>query len=160
MRHLTRLFLLGAMVLGFEASALAQTIATTTTLSAAVTATATVISVTSATGFTAANYVWADAEQMLIRSVSGTTITVQRGMNGTAARAHANAERVVTGASDYFHTNDPDYGEACTRGEAQAAFSPWINVRTGVIWVCPAGLTAWRATSTANVIYDSIPTSF
>lgn len=145
---------------------LAQTLATTTTLAADMTATATVMTVTSGTGFTAGNFVWADSEKMLIRSVNSTAITVQRGVDGTGARAHDNAERVLTGADDFFHANDPDYGQDCTRGSGQAAFLPWINVRTGTLFACPttAGTTgstgSWAATNTAPVTYNSIPTSF
>ena len=151
----------------------AQTVATTTTLSANVAAGDTVISVTSATGFTAGNALYVDAEQMLIRSVSGTAITVMRGQNGTADRAHDNAERVITGAATggfrgegHFHIADPDYGADCTRGSGQVSHSPWINVRTGTVWMCggsgqngTAGLS-WTATNVQPVTFNSIPTSF
>ena len=141
--------------------AAAQTVATTTTLTANASATATVLTVSSNTGFTAGNSVWADQEQMLIRSTSGTTlVTVQRGVNGTAARAHDNAERVITGGGDYFHTNPPDFGQDCVRGEAQAAYLPWIDVRSGFVWTCRAGETNWSATSTAVITFNSIGTSF
>lgn len=157
----TRALLLALLLAWAVATVQAQTVATTTTLSANVSATATTISVTSGTGFTVNNFAWVDAEQMLIRAVSGTAITVSRGVNGTAARAHDNTERVITGAADYFHTNDPDYGQDCVRGEAQAAFSPWINVRTGTVWVCNAFQNSrWTSYSTLAITYDSIPTSF
>lgn len=149
-----------ALLIGTVVPASAQSVATTTTLAANAGATDTVITVTSNTGFTAGNFVWADAEQMLIRAVSGTAITVQRGVNGTAARAHDNAERIITGGSDYFKTNDPDFGADCTRGQGQAAFLPWINVRNGLIWTCASGQTNWSATSTQVVTFNSIPTSF
>lgn len=162
MKTLTRILLALACLGLTTAVAHAQVVSTSTTLSANVTATQTELPVTANTGYVAGAFLYIDAEQMLIRSISGTTrVTVQRGVNGTAARAHDNAERVILAlTADHFHTNPPDYGQDCTRGEGQAAYSPWIDVRANLLWVCPQGLTAWRATTTANVVFDSIPTSF
>ena len=62
---------------------------TTTTISAAVTASDLIIPVTSATGFTAGNYLRIDNEFMVVVSVSGTNITVNlRGDLGSGAVAH------------------------------------------------------------------------
>lgn len=162
--RLLRFYVLSAVVVvGLAQPLAAQTVATTTTLAANATATDTVITVTSATGFTVGDYVWADYEQMLIRAISGTRITVQRGVNGTAARAHDNTERVIEGPSDHFKTNDPDFGADCARGVGQAAYSPWINVRNGYVWMCGesgGGGTAWTATVVAPLTLNSIPSSF
>lgn len=157
---LIRYFLIAACALCVTATAHAQTTATRTTLAADLSATATVMSVTSATGFTVGNFVYADAEQMLIRAISGTSITVQRGVNGTAARAHDNAEVVLTGASDHFKTNDPDFGADCTRGSGQAAYLPWVNVRTGVVWGCYPAAGGWIGTTTQVITFNSIPAAF
>jgi len=156
-----RLILLLLAVLALSAPVQAQTLMTTTTLAANQSATDTVMSVTSATGFTVGNYVWVDSEQQLITAVNGTAISVRRGQNGTRAAAHDNAARIYTGSSDHFKTNDPDYGADCTRGEAQAAFLPWINVRDGVFWTCRAagtsGANTWSGTSPALITYNSRP---
>ena len=62
---------------------------TTTTISAAVGATDLIIPVTSATGFTAGNYLKLDNEFMVVTAVSGTNISVRaRGDKGTGAVAH------------------------------------------------------------------------
>ena len=62
---------------------------TTTTISAAVGATDLTIPVTSATGFTAGNYLRLDNEFMVVSSVSGTNISVRsRGDKGSGAVAH------------------------------------------------------------------------
>jgi hypothetical protein len=62
---------------------------TYTTISAAVTASDLIIPVTSATGFTAGNYLRIDNEYMVVVSVSGTNITVNlRGDLGSGAVAH------------------------------------------------------------------------
>ena len=140
--------------------AMAQTVATDTTLAANVTATATTLSLASGTSITVGNFLYIDEEQLLIRAVNDVTITVQRGMNGTAARAHDNAEVVIEGPADHFHTNPPDFGADCTRGEAQATFLPWIDVRSGLVWGCREGETNWSATTTQVVTFNSRPTSF
>jgi hypothetical protein len=140
----------------------AQTVANTTTLSAALTSTASVMSVTSNTGFTVNNYAYIDGEAVRITSVSGTSIGIVRGqLGGSPAQAHANSDRVITGASGHFQSRDPDYGAACTKGEGDAAFQPWINVLNGLVWTCDELSTNdWAATKTAPITYDSIPTSF
>ena len=62
---------------------------TTTTISAAVGATDLIIPVTSATGFTAGNYLRLDNEFMVVTAVSGTNISVRsRGDKGSGAVAH------------------------------------------------------------------------
>ena len=156
-----RLLLTTALLVGLALSAEAQTVATTTTLAADLAATATTMTVTSATGFTVGNSLLIDAEVMVIRAVSGTAVTVGRGQQGTAVRAHDNAERIITGASNHFNTQDPDYGQDCTRGSGQAAFSPWINVRTGTVWICfGTGASVWSGTNTQGLTFNSIPTSF
>lgn len=149
------------LTLGLVSQVSAQTVATTTTLAANMSATDTIATVTSATGFTVGNQMWIDFEQMSITAVSGTAITVRRGVNGTAARAHDNTERIITGVAAHFHTNDPDDGADVVRGVGQGAYSPWINVRTGVVWVPnPFQTGRWAATSVQKIAFDSIPTTF
>lgn len=155
-----RLSLIALLVIGWASLASAQTSMTTTTLAANQTATDQFMTVTSATGFTVGNYVWVDSEQQLIVSVTGTRIGVRRGQNGTRTAAHDNTDRVYTGASDHFHTNDPDYGADCTRGTGQAAFTPWLNVREGFLWYCRAETSTWMGTSAATVVFDSRPVTF
>lgn len=77
---------------------------TTTTLSSAATSTATSIVVASATGFSAGNLILVDGEFMQVSKsyVSGTTIPVQRGLDGTVQAAHVASANVTTGlASDF-----------------------------------------------------------
>ena len=76
----------------------AQTSITRTTLSSAVTATATSVIVASATGLAANSFLYIDGELMQIQSVSSTTATVRRNVSGGAsgnAIAHA-ANSVAT----------------------------------------------------------------
>ena len=71
---------------------------TTTTLAAAVAVDQNFIVVASATGFAAGNYVLIDQEVMIVQSsyVSGTTIPVGRGKEGTQTAAHVITANVNT----------------------------------------------------------------
>lgn len=63
--------------------------ANTTTLSAAIaSAGATTIAVTSAANFELLMYIKVGSEYMLITGISGTTLTVERGVNGSTATTH------------------------------------------------------------------------
>ena len=75
---------------------------TYTTISAAVTASDQIIPVTSATGFTAGNYLRIDNEFMVVVSVSGTNITV------TFLNADAKANTVTYTAGFYGDTTSSD----------------------------------------------------
>lgn len=75
---------------------------TRTTLSGALNANDTLLRVASATGFAAGEYIKVDDEFMLTTEVSGTNISVMRGVNGTATVAHAVTAGVVTGTGDEF----------------------------------------------------------
>lgn len=141
---------------------------TRTTLSANASESATTIQVASATGFSVGNKIWIDFEQLHIVAISGTTITVRRGDNGTAARAHDSGDAAWTGAATggptgagHFNTRDPDFGEDCVRAQGQATHLPWINVRSGWMWSCDNGSTGdWTATVKPSLTVNSEPTSF
>jgi hypothetical protein len=68
-----------------------------TTLSAAITSTsATTLTVTSAAGAPSVNFrIKIDTEYMLVTNVSGTTFTVTRGIEGSAAATHSNGALVT-----------------------------------------------------------------
>src|SRR5689334_17636407 len=92
----------GLLALGGLAQA--QTTTTYTTLSAAVTTPsagippAPTITVASATGITGGQTaLLIDSELIEVLSVSGTTLRVRRGTNGTTAAPHANATPIVIG---------------------------------------------------------------
>lgn len=154
---LTNILLAALLVLGISLPVAAQT-ASTTTLSANLSGTAQTMVVASATGFSAGNYVYIDAEAVLIRSVSGTTITISRGQLGTASAAHDSGERVITGALTHFRNVDPDYGADCTRGSNPR---PWVNVLSARVWECSAfDNSRWTSTSTLAITYNSIPTTY
>ena len=169
MKTLTTLLAAAALVLLSAWPASAQRVLTTTTLSANVAASDDSINVTSSTGFTVGQLIFTDWEVMRITNLNGvagtsTLIGVTRGVDGTAQRAHDNAERLlVTTNNTDFHNTDPDVGADCARGVGQAAISPWVNTRTGNIFMCGAsggGGTAWTVTNVLPITWNSIPTSF
>jgi hypothetical protein len=119
-----------------------QTNITRTTLSAAVSETASTVSVASATTVTAGNYLYVESpyggpgELMSISSVSGTTATVRRGVNGTQAMSHLNGMSVWAQAAHAFYAADPYPMGGCT--QANQLFLPHINARTGAMFDCDA----------------------
>jgi hypothetical protein len=82
-----------------------------TTLSGAIDNATTSVGVASAMGFTGGNFrILVDSEIMLVTGVSGTTFTVVRSQEGTAASAHSNGATVAhvltAGALDAHDQND------------------------------------------------------
>jgi len=131
-----------ALLIG-AVGASAQTATTTTTLADAVTSTgATTIRVSSATGFTAGTtWAYVGRELMKVLDVSGTTITVQRGANGTIPATHLISTPIYVGPFNVFRSSDPS--GSCT--STNEKYLPQINPATGGIWDC---------SSTANVWFD------
>ncbi len=135
MKKIRELLVALFLVLGVVSLARSQTTTTSTTLSAAVTQSETTLSVASATGFTAnTTGMFVDNEYMNVLRVSGTTITVARGMNGTRAQAHTSGELVYVGP-----LGDGPYiafqkSGACT--SASQLYLPQIHIATGDIYRC------------------------
>ena len=69
-----------------------------TTLGANITSSATSLTVASATNVSVGTVLYIGTEQLTVTAVSGTTLTVTRGSNGTVAAAHTAAD-VITGVS-------------------------------------------------------------
>jgi hypothetical protein len=143
----------------------AQTMLTMTTLSAAVPATTQsvttsgqlgIVTVASATGISAptavtaliatqatSTFIFVDRELMDVRAVSGTTLTVVRGVAGTAGTAHASGALVfvVPGTATWINsTGGPGSSTpagACTR--ANEPLLPRIDLKTGVVSDCLGG---------------------
>lgn len=83
---------------------------TRTTLSGAISVNDTLLRVASATGFAKGELLKVDDEFMETTEVSGTNISVIRGVNGTVAKAHAVSAGVVTGTP-----SDDFLGDAITK---------------------------------------------
>lgn len=109
----------------------AQTNLTATTLSAAVNATQKVVVVASATGVAAGKLLYVDKEAMLVQSVSSTSVTVQRGVSGTAPSGHVSGDVVLVGSPSQFFTYDVI--GSCT---ASQTVYPHVNLNTGSRFAC------------------------
>jgi len=122
------------LALALAGSAYAQTAPTKTTLAAAVSDTySTTVTVTSATGFTAGTtWLYVNTEQMLVRAVSGTTISVVRGVNGTKAMPHMSGAVVYVGPATLYRQFDPS--GACT--STNEVYLPQIAPASGYFWNC------------------------
>ena len=172
-RKLTLLF---AIILTLAFSANAQTLLTTTTLSAAAqgmgsvygatpTGNLSLISVTSATGISAPapntsltsgliasseaqTYLYVDRELMQVKAISGTSVTVIRGMAGTSATSHASGALVFivpsaaigiwSGGGEGAAGQGPsDPQGSCTR--SSELYLPRIHFTSGTISDCDGG---------------------
>lgn len=143
----------------------AQTYLTSTTLSAAVTsASADTVTVASATTAAAGGMIYVDREAMSIISVSGTSLRVARGQQGTTAATHASGATVIIapvaalrGALAAFGQSDPPYG-TCTPGNH--AYLPIVNVVTGNVWLCRyVGTMTVRTWAATNIVMVNGQTS-
>lgn len=110
-----------------------QATLTETTLAVAATQTANVLTVTSATGFTANYLMYVDRELMKIVSVSSTSITVTRGVGGIQT-AHAILAPVAMGPAEYFIASDR-FG-TCTSATVYPPVLPQINTSNGKVFNC------------------------
>ena len=106
-----------------------------TTLSAAIaTTTATTFSATVGTQFSSGQIVKVDSEFMLVVGVSGVTVTVERGWNGSTAATHLN------GASVYVFKWQGEINRACRDIVISAYNNRYGNNATGQINVTGAGV--------------------
>lgn len=136
-------------------AAFGQTTLSSTTLSAGVTAGQATIPVTSGTGIQAvvnagaaqggigspaslASYMmFVDKEAILVRAISGNTITVaQRGAQGTQALAHNSGARLFFGPSTAFTTFDQS-GSCTNVLNNSNQYLPKINMSSGNMFYCP-----------------------
>ena len=125
----------------------------------------TIITVTSATSIVGANpqlaitanqpnfqtELFVDREAMLVTGVSGTALTVVRGVAGTVATPHSSGAMVLFGQPRFFYKNDPG-GIGGVGGGALAnvpcilnnvVVSPWVNILTGAQWYCNPNSLVW-----------------
>lgn len=118
----------------FSTPAVAQTTLNSTTLSAALPATGNQIALTSATNVAVKDIVFIDREAMQVNTITP-TVTVTRGVQGTAARAHVSGSVVWTGAPQRFSLSE--VVGACTASAEQ--FLPRIVLPSGNTSMCSNG---------------------
>jgi len=137
----------------FGATLGAQTQIVETTLSSAVSASALVVNLTSATGVAAGGYLYVDHELMGVQSVSSTAVTVRRGLaqGDSNAIGHLSGATVYVGAGERF--SQFNVAGACTR--AKELYLPHINTMNGRIWDCTS-YGVWVERLFANPDYPSV----
>lgn len=141
MRKLLQMAFAVAFITALAVSGFAQTATTQTVLSAAIAnANVTTITVASATGITASTQsqdynVWVDGELMKVLGVSGTTLTVRRGV-ASRATSHPTGSVLFFGPAGAapFVSQDPTPGTNCTATAFQ--FLPLVNVSNGNVITC------------------------
>lgn len=157
------IFLIALVVLA--SPAFGQTILTNTTLASALsTSSGKILTLTSATGvtapstsdFTKATYLWVDRELLDVQQVSGTTVTVLRGLNGTVAAPHLSGA-VVFVIPAFKSTN---FGQrpngSCVR--SNELLLPRIFFPMGLIYDCLGGQwVAGDADQTTRTTRSSVP---
>lgn len=138
MKTITRIAIALLLAIALAAPLAAQTSMSSTTLSAAVTATANRVIVASATGITARSagaattLLYVDQELMEVVSVSGTRITVIRGSVSTPVTSHNSGATVYHGPPGSFANSDPS--GSCT--STLIGYTPRIVPSTGKSWEC------------------------
>lgn len=164
-----------ALLIGGTAQA--QTIIGSTTLNGNVTVAQTTLTLTSATGGTSNGatftltvgyeYVIVDEagfEAGVITAISGSTISVRRGTDGTQVRSHDTGTLIFIGPTTAFYKGPPGTGSgtypgfACTR--AQLQYLPWFDLTSGLIWSCgsqgaPATASTWSAVNSMPITFGT-----
>lgn len=135
---------------------------TRTTLSAAMSVTASTAVLTSVTAYSGALAMAApsatsgtfslfiDRELMDVVSLSSTTVTVRRATGGILG-PHPNAAPVWWGPSGKFQAGPPP-GQTCA---SPVSIVPWIDVQSGIKWLCRSSL--WNGTINDNIAFNSDP---
>jgi hypothetical protein len=125
----------------------ASLIVTATKLAAALTQSATMLTVSSATGITANTTILfiedgsgGNAEAVFVNSVSGTAIGVTRGYNGTQANPHLTASVVLVGPAGGGPFVSQEPSGSCT---AASSWTPTVNILTGNQWICSSVTASW-----------------
>ena len=151
-----KLFIRTLITLGlFTSPAFGQAVTLTqTSLSAAVTASATTFSVASATNVSTSSALYVDKELMYVSAVNGTQVTVGRGEFGTAAVSHASGAMVLVGVPSAFFTYPPT--GSCTASQTPA--TPWVDIRTSAQYLCSSVTGTWVA-GWQNDLLSNAPTA-
>lgn len=140
MNKIKNSLILALLALSFSSVAKAQDTWNATTLSAAVTAGQNEITVASASGISAGYVAYVDREAMRVNSISGTTLRVTRGAEGTRAMPHLSGAAILVDDPAYF--GEFDVAGACTAAGEKVL--PRININNGKLFDCtgPSATTA------------------
>ncbi len=81
-------------------------------------------------------FLYVDRELMQVNSVSGTTIFVERGVQGTATASHLSGETVYVVSGSQLINSESQVQGSCVSA-TQPPSIPFINPLTGDIYSCP-----------------------
>lgn len=136
-----------------------------TTLSGAITATATSLVLASASASTGSSFgapaagdcLFIEGELMRITAMASTTATVQRGPaggGGQPATAHATSAVIFTADCNAFFKVGPPLasGASCNLQPA-----PWIDTVTANVWWCNRSTNLWTGTNFIKMTFNSVP---
>lgn len=138
-------------------SASAQVTINSTTLSSAVSPTASQVVLASVTctgcTFGSGTTLFVNTEQMIVAGtyVTGTTVPVIR----QKAAAHPSGATVFLGPANRFQKNDPPIG-ACNKSLQGNGYYPWLNLLTGAEWLCDNGSTTAYTAVIWRVLYPYV----
>lgn len=109
------------------------------------------ISLTSGSTVAVGQVIYVDAESMTVLSATNVTTqwNVNRGQNGTSARAHASGAAVFTGPPNYFRQNNPVGPCVSTTLTAR----PYINTTEGNYYDCSPVNTLAGSTAATWALY-------
>jgi hypothetical protein len=146
MKTIRTLMVTVGLLVALAVPSFAQTSLTSTTLAAAVTASAAQINVASATGIEVGDRVAVlaqnrVAEFMRVRAINGTFITVSRGVDSRAL-AHLSGATLYHAPEAQFYRDDPVVGTSCTR--ANELYLPHINTSSKNITQCSTAAVWYR----------------
>lgn len=134
-----RTYLIGALlaVLAIASPALAQTTLNSTTLSASVTDRQLILPLAAVTNIALKDWLFFDAEFAQVNAIDTTakTVTVKRGNQGSAGRAHASGVLVWTGPPPRFYGGE--VAGSCTASLEQ--YLPHIVIGTKNLYDCLSG---------------------
>jgi hypothetical protein len=94
--------------------------------------------------------IYVDKELMLVTAVNGTSLSVVRGVQGTAVTPHAAGAMVLAGRPYWFYNFDPGSTPTVQSLISNApcvlnnvVVSPWVNIRSGAQWICNPTSLVW-----------------
>lgn len=125
-----------------------------TSFASAVGAFDTQVNLASTSGIVPGVRLFANREMLCVERLTGigNNAVVRRGLDGTGSSAHATNETVYIGSPEQFYDIDPQ-GVPVTGSPV----NPYINTRTGVIWVIQgddvgsgAAARAWQPVTTTQ----------
>jgi hypothetical protein len=121
----------------------------TTTLGAAVGATALTVPLASVANVSVGQWLYVDSEALAVTAIAGLWVTARRGVGGTLAADHPSGATVTIGDPSQFYDTDP-----VGVPPSPVLVTPWINVLTGTQWVVSG--STWVPTTEGGITEGNV----